>query len=129
MAENMALVLSRPLNCMCYLNSYSFLSQEDEDELDLSATPMALLSKVNGGDGCPVTYRNKVSVVLEGQEIVTLANFPEAFLVMFGLLYALHISYPKKLKLTFEFVQKIILGLEDGKLSPRLQTLKNNMEM
>ncbi|KAJ0065777.1 hypothetical protein NL108_018283 [Boleophthalmus pectinirostris] len=88
---------------------------EDVEEPDLSTTPSALLSKVCGGDGYPVSYGNEVSVVLEGQEIITLENLPEAFLVMFGLMYTLHISYPKHLKLTFEFVQKIILGLDDGK--------------
>lgn len=105
------------------------MSQEDAEGPDLSTTPVALLSKVSVGEGRRVNYGNKVSIVLEGQEIVTLGNFTEAFLVMFGLMYTLHPSYPKDLKLTFEFVQKILLGLDDSKLSPRLQTLKNNLAM
>ncbi|CAL9698688.1 unnamed protein product [Knipowitschia caucasica] len=101
-------------------------SEEDAEVPDLSTSPVAILSKVHFGDR-PVNYGNQVSVVLEGQEVVTLENFPEAFLVMFGLIYAFHISYPKQLKLTFELVQKVILALDDGKLSPRLQTLKNEL--
>ena len=61
------------------------LSQEDGDLPDLSTTPVALVSQVSAGEGGPVNYGNKVSVVLEGEEIVTLENFAEAFLVMFGL--------------------------------------------
>lgn len=44
-------------------------------------------------------------------------------------MYALDLSYPKVRTNTFEFTQKILLGLESGKLSPRLQTLKNELLM
>lgn len=97
-----------------------------EEELDLSNAAVALLSKVSDTDIIPY-HPVKVCVVLEGEEVITLNNFPEAFLVLFGLIYALHLSYPKALSHTFEFIQKIILGLDDGKLSPRLQTLKNDL--
>ena len=53
----------------------------------------------------------------------------DAFLVMFGLIYALHLSHPMGLTNTFDFIQKILLGMEDGKLSPKLQTLKNDLLM
>lgn len=59
-----------------------------------------------------------------------MASFPrleDAFLVMFGLIYALHLDYPKELTNTFEFTQKILLGLDAGKLSPKLQTLRNDL--
>lgn len=51
----------------------------------------------------------------------------DAFLVMFGLIYALHLGYPVGVINTLEFIQKILLGLEDGKLLPKLQTLKNDL--
>ncbi|CAB1350982.1 unnamed protein product [Coregonus sp. 'balchen'] len=65
---------------------------------------------------------------VESQSEVVVIDLPrllDAFLVMFGLIYALHLSYPKELSNTFEFIQKILLGLEDGKLKPRLQALNN----
>lgn len=70
-----------------------------------------------------------MSIVLEGQEVLTVGNFPDAFLLIFGLMYALHLSYPKPMDHTFEFVQKVILGLENGKLAPRLLSLKNDLAM
>lgn len=58
----------------------------------------------------------KISVVIESDIVVSHPRFGDAFLVMFGQIYALHLSYPKALTNTFEFTQKILLGLEDGKM-------------
>ena len=100
------------------------------EELDLSNVTMALLSKVRDGVASPVSYNHDtVSVVLEGEEVIKVANFPEAFLVMFGLIYALNLTYPKTMRLTFEFVQKLVVGLDDGKLSPKLLSLRNDLTM
>lgn len=89
---------------------------------------MALLTVIDDHDTSPVHYQPvKVSVVIERDVVASLPRFGDAFLVMFGLIYALHLSYPKALTNTFEFTQKILLGLESGKLSPRLQTLKNDL--
>ena len=47
---------------------------------------------------------------------------------MFGVMYVLDSKYPAKLGLTFSFIQKILMKLEDGKgLKPRLYTLSNNL--
>ena len=49
----------------------------------------------------PVT----ISVVIENYIVVSLHRLADAFLVMFGLIYALHLSYPKGLTNTFEFTE------------------------
>lgn len=46
---------------------------------------------------------------------------------MFGLIYALDLSYPKEMANTIEFIQKVLLGLDDGKLKPRVLALKNGL--
>lgn len=99
------------------------------DEPDLVDASVALLTTVSDdATPSPVCYHPvRVSVILEGDVIVNLSRLPDAFLVMFGLIYALHLSYPKGLSNTFEFTQKILLGLDDGKLPPKLQTLKNDL--
>ncbi|KAJ0004096.1 hypothetical protein NQD34_010310 [Periophthalmus magnuspinnatus] len=74
-----------------------------------------LLCQESGADNCPVNYGNKVSIVLVGQEVITFANFLEAFMVMFRL-YAVHLDFPTHLNHTFKFVQNILQGLDDGKL-------------
>ena len=48
--------------------------------------------------------------------------------VLFGFMYAFHLEYPKPMKNTLECIQKVILGLGKGKLSPKLQSLKESTD-
>lgn len=102
--------------------------KDDMDEPDLGDDSVFLLTTVSDNPSSPVHYEPlKISVILEGDVIVELPRLADAFLAMFGLIYALHLSYPKGLNNTFEFTQKLLLGLNDSKLSPKLQTLRNEM--
>ena len=47
--------------------------------------------------------------------------------MLLGLIYALNLSYPQKLKLTFEVIQKVFMGLEDQKMSPKVQSLNTKL--
>ncbi|KAL4001544.1 Fc receptor-like protein [Sarotherodon galilaeus] len=47
--------------------------------------------------------------------------------LLFGLIYCLNLSYPKPLCYTFEFFQKVLMGLEDKKLSNKIQVLKKKL--
>lgn len=69
----------------------------------------------------------KVGIVLECKMIMEFSTYVEAFVMLFALIYALHLSYPKELANTFDFVQKVLMGLDDGKLKPRVLTLKNEL--
>uniref|UniRef100_A0A672LWA4 Uncharacterized protein n=1 Tax=Sinocyclocheilus grahami TaxID=75366 RepID=A0A672LWA4_SINGR len=70
-----------------------------------------------------------IAVVLEGDIVLRdICRLADAFLLMFGLIYALHLDYPKELIHTFNYIQKVLLGLEDSKpLAPRLLSLKNDL--
>ncbi|XP_020359725.2 uncharacterized protein LOC109906433 [Oncorhynchus kisutch] len=69
-----------------------------------------------------------VSIVLEDKIVMTNSrSWPDALVVVFGLLYSLHLNYPKALGSTFEFMQKVFLNLDDGKLKPKLLALKNEL--
>lgn len=97
------------------------------DEPDLGDASV-VLTTVNDDATSPVHYHPvKISVVLEGDVVVDLPRIADAFLVVFGLIYALHLTYLEGLTNTFEFTQKILLGLDNSKLSPKLQTLKNDL--
>ncbi|KAK9963491.1 hypothetical protein ABG768_006673 [Culter alburnus] len=68
-----------------------------------------------------------LAIILEETVVVEdLPDFPTAFMVLFGLLYALNIEYPKGLKYTFEAVQNIFVGLGE-KCTNRVQSLKNKL--
>lgn len=97
------------------------------DEPDLGDASVFLLTTVSDDSSSIIHYEpQKISVLLEGEVIVELPRFADAFLVMFGLIYAMNLSYPKGMT-TSDFTQKILLGLNDSKLSPKLQTLRNEL--
>ncbi|KAJ8365114.1 hypothetical protein SKAU_G00139450 [Synaphobranchus kaupii] len=101
----------------------------DDPEAHLADTPVALLTVVRDNITDPIHYHPvNVSVVAEDEVVTSHSQLPDASF-LFGLIYALHLNYPRGLTSTFKFVQKVLLGLEDGKLSPRLQTLKNELMM
>ncbi len=71
-----------------------------------------------------------VSVVLEGIKVLQmqcLENVPLAVAMLFGLMYALNLSYPADLHYTFEVVQNIFMELDGDKLSNKAFTLKNGL--
>lgn len=69
---------------------------------------------------------NCVAIILEGNIVMDdISTTPQALCLLFGLIYALHLDYPKGMKNTFEFIQKILLNIGQQKLSPKLQSLKN----
>ncbi|XP_026100116.1 uncharacterized protein LOC113070979 [Carassius auratus] len=101
---------------------------DTSDEPELLDVAVALLTVIKDNDTSPVHFQPvKISVVIEIEIVGSLSRFADAFLVMFGLIYALHLNYPRGLTNTFEFIQKILLGLDEGKLSPKLQSLKNDL--
>uniref|UniRef100_A0A668UQS2 Uncharacterized protein n=1 Tax=Oreochromis aureus TaxID=47969 RepID=A0A668UQS2_OREAU len=95
-------------------------------------TPVALLTVVTDGASqtSPVHFTSSsMAVVVEGDLVLRdIPGFSDAFALLFGLIYALHLDYPRKLVHTFTFVQKIFMGLDDGKpLKPCLHALKNDL--
>jgi len=66
--------------------------------------------------------------MLEGIEVMTgLSGVAKACVYLVGLIYAINLSYPKELRYSFEFFQKILLELDSGKLSPKVYSLKNKL--
>lgn len=71
-----------------------------------------------------------VSIILEGQVVMSTRTWTDSVVVWFGLIYALHLSYPEKLSGFFEFIQVVLLDLDEGRkqLKPKLQALRNELE-
>lgn len=73
---------------------------------------------------------SSLTVTIEGQVVMdNIEDLPKAMCPLFGLVYALHLNYPKSMKLTFQFIQQVLLALGQSELKPRLQTLKNQLSM
>ena len=102
---------------------------EESDEPDIAGSPLALVMEVTENTG-PVCFNPaRTAVVVEDEFVLSdIPTFPEAFVLLFGLMYALHLDYPRKLINTFTFIQKMLMGLDDGKpLKPCLLNLKNEL--
>ena len=86
---------------------------------------MALMAVV--AEGIPFQPLH-VSVILE--VVMTLRSWTDALVVLFSLIYALNLSYPGQLSGFFEFIQVVLLNLDDGRmqLKHKLQALKNELE-
>lgn len=102
---------------------------EESDEPDITVSPLGLVMEVTENTG-PVCFNPaRTAVVVEDEFVLSdIPAFPEAFVLLFGLMYALHLDYPRKLIHTFTFMQKMLMGLDDGKaLKPCLLNLKNEL--
>lgn len=104
--------------------NYKHDIESSEAEADIAGTTMAIYIVRAEGDG-PGGQLADVGVVLEGVEVLhSLQSINHACVMLYGLIYALNLSYPKSLKNTFEVYQKILMDLESSKLSPTVRALK-----
>ncbi|TKS65949.1 hypothetical protein D9C73_000009 [Collichthys lucidus] len=69
-----------------------------------------------------------VGVIIEGVNVLQgLKNVANGCVLLLGLIYSLNLSYPKELKHTFEFLQKVVMELDGNRLSQKVQVLKNRL--
>ncbi|KAI4876113.1 hypothetical protein NFI96_026147 [Prochilodus magdalenae] len=96
----------------------------DLDPDDLTHHALKIVTEGGSADGSPL----EAGIVLEGVQVIAgLQSVPNACVVLVGLMYAVNLSYPKPLRYTFEFFQKMLLELHSGKLSPKILSLKNKL--
>ena len=90
---------------------------------------VAVVAEDEGLTGVPFDMQH-VSIILEGQVVMSTRSWTDSLVVLFGLIYALHLSYPEKLSGFFEFIQVVLLNLDEGRkqLKPKLQALRNELE-
>ncbi len=90
-----------------------------EGESGIAQTTMGIYVIRAEGAG-PGDEPTDVGVVLEGVEVLpNLKNVTLGCVMLFGLIYALNLNYPKDLKCTFEVFQKVLMELDTTKLSPK----------
>lgn len=72
------------------------------------------------------TIRTMAVVVEEQIVLDEVEDLPNAFALLFGLIYALNIEYPKEVTYTFEVIQKLFMQL-GSQCSPKVLNLKNKL--
>ncbi|KAL6489211.1 hypothetical protein MHYP_G00029520 [Metynnis hypsauchen] len=96
----------------------------DLDPDDLTHHMLKIVTKGGSADGSPL----EAGIILEGVQVIAgLQSVPNACVILVGLMYAVNLSYPRPLRYTFEFFQKMLLELDSGKLSPKILSLKNKL--
>lgn len=98
-----------------------------EAEADVAGTTMAIYTVRAESDDPddPGGRFADVGVVLEGVEVLhNIQSINHACVMLYGLIYALNLSYPNSLKNTFEVYQTIGMDLESSKHSPKVRVLK-----
>ncbi|XP_057690566.1 uncharacterized protein LOC130914969 isoform X2 [Corythoichthys intestinalis] len=69
-----------------------------------------------------------VSIVIEGNQVMEgCGSRTKACVLLMGLIYALNLEYPKRLKNTFETFQKIFLELDRDNLPKKVDSLKKKL--
>lgn len=89
---------------------------EESDQPDITDTPVALVMVVTESTTSPVHF-GPASTAIVVEEDLVMSDIPrlaDAFALLFGLMYALHLDYPRKVTHTFAFIQKVLMGLDDG---------------
>ncbi|XP_054861515.1 uncharacterized protein LOC118470750 [Amphiprion ocellaris] len=108
---------------------YRSCYEMEKDEVQQSITVGVLTVIYEGPVQGPSTvhvHTHSPAIVLEGNIVMdNTDNFPQAVCLVFGLIYALHLDYLKRMANTLNFMLAVMLGLGNKTLSPKLITLKN----
>lgn len=108
---------------MCLLQDCNHVDSRNEIE---QTVPGIFVIRKEGADADE--GHEDVGVVIKGVEVLCgLGSVTNACAMLFGLIYALDLSFPENLKYTFEVFQKIIMNLDGQKLSSPVQKLSINM--
>lgn len=83
-----------------------------------------VIGKENGDPG----HHDDIGISVDGAIILdNIGSAAQACAVMLGVIYALNLAYPKELRHYYEFIQKVLMGMDGEKLSPKVLGLKNKI--
>ncbi|XP_034061053.1 uncharacterized protein LOC117539132 [Gymnodraco acuticeps] len=91
---------------------------EQSDDPDTEGIAVGLLMISARSTDTTLFCPERIAVVIEGNGVMELPTLADAFILLFALTFALHLSYPKDLANTFDFTQKVLMGLDEGNLKP-----------
>ncbi|XP_033973105.1 uncharacterized protein LOC117472060 [Trematomus bernacchii] len=103
---------------------------EQSDDADIEDIAVGLLMISARSTDTTLFCPERIAVVIEGNRVIELPTLADTFILLFALTFALHLSYPKDLANTFDFTQKVLMGLDEGNLKnlkPRVLSLKNDL--
>uniref|UniRef100_A0A8C3AW90 Uncharacterized protein n=1 Tax=Cyclopterus lumpus TaxID=8103 RepID=A0A8C3AW90_CYCLU len=100
----------------------------NDAQRDLEQLTLAVFVIRKEGEGLQELPED-IGIVIEGVQVLHgLTSVASACALLLGLIYALNLSNPKPLHFTFEVLQKIIMHLEQQKMSPKVQNLYGRLQ-
>ena len=103
-------------------------SGQEDIQRDLEHLTVAVFVIRKDGEGLQEPPED-IGIVIKGMKVLHgLTSVASACALLLGLLYALNLAYPKPLHFTFEVLQKIIMHLEQHKMSPKVQNLYGRLQ-
>ena len=105
-----------------------FYQENDPDDSLTRGLKIGILTVLEDDGGPTLLSRvQNIAVVLEEDIVLTdLTDLPTAFALLFGLLYALNINFPKENGYTFEVIETIFMKLSTN-CSHRVRNLKTKL--
>ncbi|KAK1883117.1 General transcription and DNA repair factor IIH helicase subunit XPD, partial [Dissostichus eleginoides] len=86
---------------------------EQSDDPDIEDIAVGLLMISARSTDTTLFCPERIAVVIEGNRVIELPTLADAFILLFALTFALHLSYPKDLANTLNFTQKVLMGLDE----------------
>lgn len=69
-----------------------------------------------------------VAVVVEEKIILhQLGDVPTGFAILMGTIYCLNLEYPRSMRYSFDFFQKVIMNFQPDQCSARIHGLRNKL--
>ncbi|XP_071356849.1 uncharacterized protein [Trachinotus anak] len=98
------------------------VGEKDDAERELQQCTMAVF--VIREDEDPLKPPCDIGIIIEGVEVLKeLPSVAHGCALLFGIIYALNLSYPGELKHTFDALQKIFMEIEPKKMTRRVCSL------
>ncbi|MEQ2242385.1 hypothetical protein ILYODFUR_035401 [Ilyodon furcidens] len=109
-----------------------FIKDSDDDDSFLNIDIGIFLVEPEGAVPSSSLHLSPASlkIIIEGEVVMdNIQDLPKAMCVLFGLSYTKHLNYSRSMKLTFQFIQQVLLELGHSEIKPKLQTWKNQLAM
>lgn len=78
-------------------------------------------------DAFPLEVFNVAVVVEEKIILHDVRDVPTGFAVLTGTIYCLNLEYPRNMKYSFEFLQRVIMNIKPDQCSARIHGLRNRL--
>lgn len=112
---------------MFFLYSTNIQDIEGDDiQRDLQNSTMGVY--VINKEGGEIGAHDDIGIYVEEEIILdNIGSVAQACAMMLGVIYVLNMAYPKELKYSYEFIQKVLLKMDGERLSPKVLGLKNKI--